>query len=833
MEMKPDPWIRARPRPARVAYVLEEGADSGNWLDAIFAVSQGRYGGRQSLIVPAAQETISRPYQRWLKALDPDFVWMLTYDNPGFLSTISKLTPNAAIRFYTRQRGVLEEHPRVGGADDPLSAISWLPFLKLRSGTFFQRPESILDKYPAWEDDGFVQDNFGTLSASLNYFAALRDLQDYVRPLMLTPPDAPDNRWHTPTLGMPEATNAYDLLDQMGSRTGMVTVAHLSNLGIETPTVQHAWNRSFCVVVGDSFLDRLSAWNAGLLYSNVSSQPYSTLRVPMAVALDARRLRQIVTFVARSNYIGQNNSPSRVTVRTSTLNDAQLAAVVEEVGARGNVGVAGERVRSADDCCPGIDSQIFLSPTFGSRTFPTRIDDRPATVSAPMPEHLELMGAAPPIFIRGSWYVDLDIDRISDNSRFSNVRDVWRLPPSTAIPRLFIIGHHVRPVAHATFSVRVSTLTRNIVIRQPTDRDVLWTRMHSVEEFPQNDLRSGEPRLPAFRYSQPSDKGRYLTGTIGLFGSLNSAEYIFEKHFWRAQFMRLAAPSSDQEPALAAKLRKRLRGRLNPVTIGTDAEWQNLAAKVIQLSADLRLPRLTVNYKSLHDAASAELEAAIIAFPEYLVRRDELVQELPRSLKSTLAELSDCHALHRGYEWVCPECSHRNWLSIDALSNTVPCEICRTMHRLPIDLTLQFRLNEFLSACLREHDTLAVLGALCAMRRDNEQGFVFAPQTEFYRDYPERQQARRDMEVDLVCLAGGKFVVGEIKTTADRIKASDIRDLAEAAAHLRADVAILGALGGTREVLEGKRVELAALLPDGVEAKIWLSDWTNAASFSF
>ena len=83
--MKPDPKIRAVPRPVRVGYLLEDGPDTHNWLDAIFAACFGRHGGRQSLIVPVSGGAISQRYQDWLRALDPDIVVALTFDNDATL----------------------------------------------------------------------------------------------------------------------------------------------------------------------------------------------------------------------------------------------------------------------------------------------------------------------------------------------------------------------------------------------------------------------------------------------------------------------------------------------------------------------------------------------------------------------------------------------------------------------------------------------------------------------------------------------------------------------------------------------------------------------------
>ena len=158
--MKPDPKIQATTRPVRVAYLLEDGLDAHAWLDAIFAECFGRHGGRQSLIVPVANGLISERYKGWLRFLDPDFVLALTYDNQALVPVLVDLLADTTIVERQRKRDEVEKYPRVGVDATGLTALSWLPFLKIVPGMPRVAPEFILDRYPAWADDGFISDNF-------------------------------------------------------------------------------------------------------------------------------------------------------------------------------------------------------------------------------------------------------------------------------------------------------------------------------------------------------------------------------------------------------------------------------------------------------------------------------------------------------------------------------------------------------------------------------------------------------------------------------------------------------------------------------------------------
>ncbi len=65
----------SRPRPVRVAFLVEDHAHSGAMLDAIFESCMGRWGGRFSLLVPSTSAGPKDNYSTWLQAFDPDIIY--------------------------------------------------------------------------------------------------------------------------------------------------------------------------------------------------------------------------------------------------------------------------------------------------------------------------------------------------------------------------------------------------------------------------------------------------------------------------------------------------------------------------------------------------------------------------------------------------------------------------------------------------------------------------------------------------------------------------------------------------------------------------------------
>lgn len=829
--MKPDPYILARPRPIRVAYLLEDGLDADAWLDAIFAECLSRHGGRQSLVVPVTDGVISKRYQAWLKTLDPDYVLAITYDNQALVPLLVSLLADTTIIDRSRVRGQASPYQDVETGKSGLTALSWLPFLKTVSGMHRSPPEFIVDQYPRWADDGFIKDNFGTPSRSLLPFPLHRQIG--MRALMLTPEDAPADRWHCGIAEAEEVRDGYELAERMSQAAGVVTLGQLSNLFSQPHRPEHPWKNAFCIVVGDSFEDRVSAWNAALLYDDAQNQVFKTLRVPAGVKNDEVRTAQIAAFLRQRNWIGGNGGPPQISVRSHSLNAAELTEFVDRMRDHARSQVDFQAIASSDDCCPPDADRIWGRLAQGypaAAPSEAAIRDASTIVSIPAPMQLAYCTGQHPVFSQGSWFVDLAIDRLNDNNRFANVRDQWRLPIRSQLLRMFIGNLSARILRRGEITVQVDIDKRTIEVRQPDDSEILIGVLNTVPQFPDNDLRRHGVVGVAYKDSAPSDKGRYLQGLIGMFGSLNEVEQILEKHFWRAQFHAMAVPARSQHAEVIEDLKKRMRARDGRLLIEDDAGWHKLAERVIQKSSRLRVPRLKTRFKKLLQAWQLELAAAIDADEQLHRDRDEILAGASDELQRSLGFLLEHEIFYRGHEWNCRRCSHTNWVGVGALADLLQCEVCRKSHQLPVDVALDFRLNEFFATCLREHDTLTVAWALSALRRQSSNCFIFGPQTSLFRDYAEDQGGRVDRELDVVCIVDGKLFIGEAKIGVELIASSDLQDLAAGARELGADVAILMALSGSRTLMDEKVLQLQALLPNTIAARGLVSDWDEAPS---
>lgn len=829
---KPDPKVRATPRALRIAYVLEDGVDAHVWLDAIFADCFGRDGGRQSLVIPLVNGAISEPFQAWLRLLDPDFVLLLTYDNAALVPGLMALLTDTTLLERKRDRATPEQHPRVG-LERPtgLTSLSWLPFLKTVFGLHHTPPSHILDRYPAWNDDGLIKDNFGTLSGSVNPFPVHQQIG--VRALVLTPEDPPEHRWHLRPIEGEEVQDAYIVLENLGNRGGIATLGQLSNLRAQPHRPEHRWTDGFCLVVGDTLEDRIACWNAGLLFDDAQSQRYKTLRVPASAIDSVEKIDRIGAFLRASNWLGSNNGPASVFVRSHSLDAATLEGFVKRLQETSHSIVTFAPIASIEDCCPSDPARVWRAlpgMTVGTPTIETAIARPKGTVGVPQPLQLSYCAGLHPIFAQGAWYIDFSIDRLHDTGRFSNVREAWALPKRRQLVRYFSDNNGARIRAGGGLAVPVTIDTKTIEIKQPDDRDVFQSLIVENPHFEYGDLRGLQAKAAPYRYTKPSDKGSYLQGLIGMFGSLSNIEHTMETHFWRVQFGKMAAPAQSQHDEVIRDIRQRMHAGDGRLVIEDDAGWQKLAQRIVQKASRLKVPRMRTRYADLLTAWTEELAAATEKDPNLKQLQDAILGEREDDLKRSLSFFFDRGVMYRGHEWSCRDCRHRNWAGIEALRDVMTCDVCGREHQLPIDVALDFRMNEFFATCLREHDTITVAWAIGALRHRAKHSFMFAPQTALYRNYPENQSQRIDREVDLLCIMDGRLVIGEVKAGAELIAKSDIAVLAATAQELGADLAILAAVKGQPAVMEAKVAELRALLPVGIDAEFLLSDWGDEPS---
>jgi len=406
------------------------------------------------------------------------------------------------------------------------------------------------------------------------------------------------------------------------------------------------------------------------------------------------------------------------------------------------------------------------------------------------------------------------------NSIECNVRDQWKLPPRNQLAQLFL-GRVAARVTHAgALAIPVDREREWTEITEPSDEDFFAYVLHQPAMYAYPDVRAKERYEVPYTYSRPSDKGRYLLGALGMFGSISRAYQVLMHSFWREQFAKLIGKSEDHYPRIIATLKKRFAPQGGTFTFEREEQWESLARTVVSQAFNVRQPKSAVKLESLVWAWTKHLERAIEVHASLREQKDAILERAPRDLADALKGLCVDGIFHQGYSWVCGRCAYRNWIALDALRVTLECQVCRNVHGTPVDLKFDFRFNEFLASCLREHDTLSVVWALGDLQEsDRPSSFIFAPQTELFRNWPEEQDNRANQEIDILCVIDGKVMIGEVKASIGEINDRDLGALASLAGELRADGVLLGALKADQRSLKTKVDYLRSQVAPGIEVR--------------
>ena len=183
--------------------------------------------------------------------------------------------------------------------------------------------------------------------------------------------------------------------------------------------------------------------------------------------------------------------------------------------------------------------------------------------------------------------------------------------------------------------------------------------------------------------------------------------------FWRKQFSRLGSPSDEQYPRIIKTLQKRFPPQGGVFIFDSEDKWEKLTRTFVSQAMNVRQPKYTVKLKTLQDDWIANLKGVIAAGGQNLKDdAEEMIAEAPDDLTRSLQRLCEEGVFHQGYRWSCRRCAYRNWTGLEAFKRTLECQVCHAPRDLPAELQFDFRMNDFLAMCLREHDTRSVIWAL-------------------------------------------------------------------------------------------------------------------------
>lgn len=831
-------WLR--PRPLRVAFLVQDGEHGDLMLDGIFADCYSRWGGRFSLLVPCINDSIPAQYWNWLELYDPDIV--VSYfplARSSALEIHERLNPAELIQHdrsdHEPPRQLYDFKPRYQ-LDPPLSSLSVLFRLAKRRSPLDQGPPlKLLDCWHTDPGSRFFLDNFGTVHSSGGSSFYPPDAAEVMGLVHVVSPTKMADRH----FGIPQDLDAIPnehAAFQGFAESRYIGIAQLAAFfAPKLELRQHDWSGTFNLVVGDSFADRVLFWNARHLVPAWLDRDLSCFRVTLDQTRDPDFLRTLVDMLNRRNRVNHGSGgQSFVTLRSLSCNSTDLDELAAAIRSQKSWNmVSAQRLTSIDEVIPRPET---LRAARESRRYsdssPRRQEWESFVWTPPVarpphvrPEHLEF---APPshAFSAGNFAVDYDFEVHDPTTETRRLRSShWALPRRWRLAHAFSVarresGHRIAPYprrsrhGHLALVVSDNSIVNSIAVPSADDAVThALTQDHSRQYL--DNLSYPEAKVA---WTESSNESRYLTGLLRLCGGLYGATSILLHPFLQNLFAKLGGSTKiaveTVEPTLN-RLRKAARSKStfdtqNAQDIGALAELVVSAARSLKSHAS----HVSHEFLVASWAKYREDYWAREHKPEAVGADADTFERLEaESLDRCLTELRKRKILFQGHRWLCPECHQQNWFDMSQLAPELACSICGKIADAPVSIRWLFRPNPFFIDALRDHSMLSLVWALDRLSEDARASFMFiGPRWYGYAHSTGSPHERPpDAESDLIALVDGQILLCEVKASWRQCKSSDLPNLVALAKRLRPDCVVLAVMDeptNATESLEAAKREL-------------------------
>lgn len=841
----------ARPRPLRVAFLLEDGEHANLALDGVFADCYGRWGGRFSLIVPCLNERIVDSYWPWLEAYDPDIVYSyVPLSKADVLEVHERLYPSQ-YSFHEVGReprlDVFGFKPSYGFL--PLSSMSTIFKLARHSPRPGEEaPVRIVNSWHTEKPSRLLTDNLGIYHHSQASGIYPPDAAAAASLLTIVSPDfQADRRYGVPNDldAVPSEIAAFrEFANKRATSLSIVSALFAPKLNIRFGR----WSESFNLVVGDTFADRILFWNARLLIPEWLDTDLCCLRVGFDQIKEPEFLTVLGDLLKHRNHVnGGSGGQPQIAIRSASLSTDQLAEAQQlVVSTKPWSAITTELVSNLNGIVPSGDALhlaregnrfgggLFPRPDWAGFMWSPPVAHPPATV----PDHLS---DAPvrQTFTAGDWCSDFiftydgPCSRLGDENRWVLPRR-WRMAGAFKATLVGNPQHAAPPSTRRTRDGNLAILVNADhpveTIKVPTAYEAMQHALAVDGAWADPDAEHGRTYPPSkVVWTHPSNEARYLTGVLGMTGGFRRARQFLLHPFLRENFARLGGTPNlpkDQVTPTANRLRK-ISLRQAAFDLRSEDERDALADLIVKAARAVKSPMDFVSYDDLKVRWKTYRTAYWAAHPQQGEPDPNLDWDRheEESLDACLIELRHRKMMYQGHRWTCGKCHHRNWVDFGALSSELTCEVCTQPTRAPVNIRWLFRPNEFLIESLRDHSVLSLVWVLSALCERSRRSFTFIEPTWFGF---ARESEAPGAEADLLVLLDGRAILCEAKSSWHSLRTTHIAEFVALASRLRPDIALLAVM----EEGSGPAADLAAaqkqLADEGIEFELLTLDRYDA-----
>jgi hypothetical protein len=771
--------IYVNKRPLRVAFLIEDKPESLAIIDTILAYNRDRWGGRYNPIVITDGQTLNDAWWSLLEEVDPDVVTSFVRISDDLVASIERrISPYLIQQPDGREQE--DGHWRIHLLDDGLSLLP-TP-LDVRMASWAIGESSLVLFETDWKQTDplikrFTEWNFGGYSHPVH---AVSRVLEGVR---------------TQPYPVTDAASLVTPLTELSTFRAFTYPIQLCSVPKEAlpPVNYDRFAETFHVVIGDTPTDVAYFWNRPATIPQWSRTYLNQVWLPLGVATNAQLTTALSSWLQRS--ADPNGSyQGRIRFVSLSLSQERLQEVVEPLTCELRVFWDVNALREIQ---PPKLSEGLSGPLGQDKMDLYRVTGTTERLTLREPDLFQ--GPS----LGGHWMADLYIEFRPERYPTISGRPLWwQLPrlndlasqmfrrPSRILRTRYpsVLMKHGEPRLDIALLDDISVFAMLVALPNQS--------YYTLDARHEKTLPGRTPYYEARR----SEKGRYLSGLLDLFGGLHPATSCLEERYWRRIFDllsgRTAHADAERLNEVGNALRKRL-GANRAQFYKDDKAMTWLTNYVLKVARSLPASSRDLEFRVFEEHAKQEMED----FNACRADQEPWVYS-QTDLLGALADLTERGVLLMGVQARCPSCGYRAWHHIDDAKQTLRCGGCNAAFPMPPEQRWHYRLNSLARAAHAEHGLLPVVLVLGQLLMDARSAFLFAPCLDLF----ENDDKGPVGDLDIAVILDGQFVIGEVKQSRNLFDEATFAKMEGIARRLLPDILLFASMDREPTVLITKEI---------------------------
>lgn len=746
METAPYP-IYVDKRPIKTAFLIDPKSLDKDTFNNLFNFNFEKWNGRFNPIIFTDGKKIDEKSWNFLKNYDPDVIQSLVIIQKPLLKKIEDSLSPFTIEL-----------------NDPKNHISSGSTQYIRFGHPTQDAISKIAPKYMWGESDFILFNLEKTNTELLKKFIHYNFGTYDYPFLPQISQKLTTKKEYLIEGSESLNTA--LLELTSIRKNSVFPIQLSTIPNSCKDVAYnKLNEHFTVIIGDSASDLAYYWNRSLIIPHWMRHNICHIWLPVELARDEKLKEGLQMFFRQQTSRIGNNDGKAIQFVSFSLKKEELEKIAKTLGEK--VWGPSKTIINPETTPDYGEYKKFFHIKSGMDFYQAHSKEENIVINEP-----EL-----PLGVQGgNWMLDVYIQYRPERFQHTNVRHWWRLPNRNHLTQLIFSYKTARIKENGIPSVLMETKSdfkpdeANLGIRIPDDSDMIRSYIYGQNR----PMYTGDPRASiidnkTYFHTQRSDKGRYLSGLIGLFKGLASAHDQFSEKYWRKMFDVLSHQNlkgdEEKKKVIFNKLKKR-KNNFPKDKAEQDEELTWLAEYTLSLSKEHGKMGKEVSFQVFLEARQKDFEEE-----NKKQKWNRKFKEEENQLKGELEDLIEQNILFMGIKPHCPSCGYSNWFHIDEIKQKNECEGCGHVFTVSPEQTWFYRLNSLVQAGCSHHGLVPVLLALGRLQDDARSSFVYDVSLDIFKKVKKNFTHLGDL--DIVCIQDGKFIIGEVKQTIGLFKQSD------------------------------------------------------------